>query len=49
MRRTSLLLAVLLGLTGLPLVAGPAFAAFQVCNKSDLPVRTAIGRFDGTN
>jgi len=46
MRRTSLLLAVLLGLT---LVGGPAFAAFQVCNKSDLPVRTAIGRFDGTN
>jgi uncharacterized membrane protein len=46
MRRTTLLLAVILGLTGF---AGPAFAAFNVCNKSNLPVRAAIGRFDGAN
>jgi uncharacterized membrane protein len=45
MRRLTLLLAVTIGLTGL---AGPAFAAFNVCNKSNLPVRAAIGRFDGS-
>jgi len=28
--------------------AGPAAAAFKVCNKTALPVRAAIGRFDGT-
>ena len=28
---------------------GPALAAFNVCNKTNLPVRAAIGRFDGTN
>ena len=27
---------------------GPAFAAFQLCNKTALPVRAALGRFDGT-
>ena len=33
------------------LLAGitPAQAAFKVCNKSDLPARVALGRFDGTN
>ena len=44
MRRTILLFAVSLGLTSL---AGPAFASFHICNKSNLAVRTAIGRFDG--
>jgi uncharacterized membrane protein len=37
------LLAMLL-LTG-----SPALAAFKVCNKTALPVRAAIGRFDGTH
>jgi uncharacterized membrane protein len=27
---------------------GPALAAFNVCNKTGLPVRVALGRFDGT-
>jgi len=49
MRRTTLLLAMTLGLTGLPLMAGPAAAAFNICNKSNLAVRTSIARFDGTN
>src|SRR4051812_50207959 len=49
MRRTPLLLAVTLGLMGLPLLAGPALASFNVCNKSNLAVRAAIGRFDGAN
>ena len=49
MRRTTLLLAMILGMTGLPLMAGPALAAFNICNKSNLAVRAAIGRFDGTN
>ncbi|HJS45649.1 MAG TPA: DUF1036 domain-containing protein [Rhizomicrobium sp.] len=49
MRRTTLLLAVTLGMTGLPLMADPAFAAFNVCNRSSLAVRAAIGRFDGTH
>ena len=44
MRHTTLLLAVTLGL-----LASPAHAAFNVCNKTDQAVRTAIGRFDGTN
>ena len=30
-------------------LAVPAQAAFNVCNKSSLPVRVALGRFDGTN
>ena len=46
MRRTTLLLAVISGLTGL---SSPAFASFNICNKSNLPVRAAIGRFDGAN
>jgi len=49
MRRTTLLLTTVLGLTGLAGFASPAFAAFNVCNKSSLAVRAAIGRFDGTN
>src|SRR5437764_8961394 len=44
MRRTTLLLAVTFGL-----LASPAYAAFNVCNKTGLAVRSAIGRFDGTN
>jgi len=49
MRRTPLLLAVTLGFVGLPLLAGPALASFNVCNKSNLAVRAAIGRFDGVH
>jgi uncharacterized membrane protein len=30
------------------LTASPSLAAFKVCNKTALPVRAAIGRFDGT-
>jgi len=41
MRRTPLLLAVTLGFVGLPLLAGPALASFNVCNKSNLAVRAA--------
>jgi uncharacterized membrane protein len=29
--------------------AAPAQAAFNVCNKTAMPARVAIGRFDGTN
>lgn len=29
-------------------LAGPAQAGLKVCNKSALPARVAIGRFDGT-
>jgi uncharacterized membrane protein len=47
MRRTTLLLAVTLGM--LSLTAAPAFAAFTICNKSSQAVRAAIARFDGTN
>ena len=34
-----------------PLVfaAAPATAAFNVCNKTNLTARVALGRFDGTN
>lgn len=37
-------------LTALALVgaARPGWAAFTVCNKSDLATRVALGRFDGT-
>lgn len=49
MRRTTVILAVILGLASLALVARPALAAFNVCNKSNLSVRAAIGRFDGTS
>ncbi len=45
MRRTTLILAV----TVAGVLASPAHAAFNVCNKTTLPVRAAIGRFDGTN
>ena len=31
------------------LTAGPALAGFKVCNKTALPVRAAVGRFDGKN
>jgi uncharacterized membrane protein len=31
------------------LTAGPALAGFKLCNKTGLPVRAAIGRFDGTH
>jgi uncharacterized membrane protein len=30
-------------------LAGPAHAAFNVCNQTGLPARVALGRFDGTN
>jgi uncharacterized membrane protein len=43
--RMTLLLAAALALG----LASPAHAAFNVCNKTSLPVRTAIARFDGTN
>jgi uncharacterized membrane protein len=44
MRRTTLILAV----TTLLLGASPALASFNVCNKSNLAARVALGRFDGT-
>jgi len=44
MRRVLFLTAVIM-----LAVAGPAGAAFNVCNKSSLPARVALGRFDGTN
>ena len=44
MRRTTLLLAVTLACA-----ATPALAAFNVCNRTGLPVRIAIGRFDGNS
>ncbi|MEP6830762.1 MAG: DUF1036 domain-containing protein [Rhizomicrobium sp.] len=46
MRRTPLL-AFLTALAAV-LAAPPAFAAFNVCNKSDTATRVALGRFDGT-
>ena len=33
----------------LALPAGAAHASFNVCNKTALPARVALGRFDGTN
>ena len=45
MRCTTLIFA---GITACALAA-PAHAAFNVCNKTGLSVRTAIARFDGTN
>ena len=45
--RRMLLLAFLTALAAVP--AGPAFANFNVCNKSDLATRVALGRFDGTH
>jgi uncharacterized membrane protein len=49
MRRPFLFLAASVVLAGSPLAVSPAFASLNVCNKSNLPVRAAIGRFDGTN
>jgi uncharacterized membrane protein len=49
MRRTTLIFAVTLACGPVVFGSGPAHAAFNVCNKTSLPVRTAIGRFDGTN
>ena len=49
MPRKPLFLAVILALAGLLVLAGPAQAAFTVCNKTNLALRAAIGRFDGTN
>jgi uncharacterized membrane protein len=46
MRRSSLMLALTFGST--LVCATPTLAAFNICNKTNLPVRTAIGRFDGT-
>lgn len=48
MRRTGPLFAVTLAL-GLAGHAAPALAGFNVCNKSSLPARVALGHFDGTN
>ena len=45
-------LLALLTLAGPGLVSfgfiSPAWAGFKVCNKSNLPARVALGRFDGT-
>jgi uncharacterized membrane protein len=46
MRRAPLL-ALLTALAAVQ--AAPARAAFNVCNRSDLPTRVALGRFDGTH
>jgi uncharacterized membrane protein len=45
MRRTTLILAVTMTLCG----ASPALAAFNVCNKTSLATKVAMGRFDGTS
>jgi uncharacterized membrane protein len=45
MRRLVLALAMICPV----FAAAPAFAAFNVCNKTALPARVALGRFDGTN
>src|SRR6478736_592359 len=45
MRRATFLFALAMAAG----VASPAHAAFNVCNKTGQAVRTAIGRFDGTN
>lgn len=49
MRRTTLILANCLGLLGLAALSAPAFAGFNLCNKTNLSVHAALGRFDGTN
>jgi uncharacterized membrane protein len=49
MHRKTHFLAMIVALTGLAVLAGPAQAAFTVCNKTNLSVRAAVGRFDGTN
>src|SRR5690606_12621695 len=48
MRRTGLPSAMILAL-GLAGYAAPAQAGFNVCNKSNLPARVALGHFDGTH
>jgi uncharacterized membrane protein len=45
MRRAPFL--AFLTLSAAILAASPAMAAFNVCNKSDLAARVALGRFDG--
>lgn len=45
MRRTTLIFAVTLAAAP----ATPALATFNVCNRAGLPLRVAIGRFDGSN
>jgi len=40
--------AILPALAILVATGGPALAGFQVCNKTALPVRASLGRFDGT-
>jgi uncharacterized membrane protein len=42
------LLLLALPVLALPLLTGPAQAAFNVCNKATAKARVAIGRFDGT-
>ena len=49
MRRIPVLLSFAGALIGVLAWAGPAAASFTVCNKSAQAVRTALGRFDGTN
>lgn len=44
MRRTILFLAVTA-----TIAATPALADFHVCNRTSLPTRLAMGRFDGAN
>jgi len=48
MRRTTAILAVTGAFGAMIFAPSAALAAFQVCNKTALPVRAAIGRFDGT-
>jgi len=48
MRRTGLLFAVTLAL-GVAGQAAPALAGFNVCNKTGLSTRVAVGHFDGTH
>ena len=50
MRRKTLILAVAVAATcGTPALVSPAWAAFNICNRSSLPARVAMGRFDGTS
>lgn len=50
MRRTIPLFAALIAaVPGTLAGTSPAKAAFNVCNKTTLPTRVALGRFDGTN
>ncbi|HWA69471.1 MAG TPA: DUF1036 domain-containing protein [Rhizomicrobium sp.] len=50
MRRTALFLAAILACATASLaLVSPAWAAFNVCNRSSLAARVAMGRFDGTS